>query len=305
MFEVKIRGWNEEERICARVSSLMNLAPTFSSLFAIRSRARMETRVESRLLRLESLSLSLHLSLQICARRKEEQLYTREKLWFWSMVESSLFGERNSTDNTLFRVVTTTHRWDEIERETRFHGNFNDFVMRIDWTWAKNKRDNYPRGKRGWITDICISTFRYPTPERTYLILSQLDTRQFASLDLRRTRDLVSLLSPVNYTSIEHRQRNRAAMHTPRRIWSRATLVRITYQFWISRNHCPVPLIQHWIICVCPKIGTSVVISLVFFIRSSNRFFDTRLIWFDRRPLFESNILFFCKRTKWWGEMTN
>lgn len=177
--------------------------------------------------------------------------------------------------------------------------------MRIDWTWAKNKRDNYPRGKRGWITDICISTFRYPAPERTYLILSQLDTRQFASLDLRRTRDLVSLLSPVNYTSIEHRQRNRAAMHTPRRIWSRATLVRITYQFWISRNHCPVPLIQHWIICVCPKIGTSVVISLLFFIRSSNRFFDTRLIWFDRRPLFELNILFFCKRTKWWGEMTN
>lgn len=61
----------------------------------------------------------------------------------------SLWTEREIRRIILYFVVTTTHRWDEIERETRFHGNFNDFVMRIDWTWAKNKRDNYPRGKRG------------------------------------------------------------------------------------------------------------------------------------------------------------
>lgn len=172
-------------------------------------------------------------------------------------------------------------------------------MIRIDWTWAKNKRDNYPRrwiihGETG--VNHGYLHIHVSIPERTYLILSQLDTRQFASLDLRRTRDLVSLLSPVNYTSIEHRERNRAAMHTPRRIWSRATLVRITYQFWISRSHCPVPSIQHWIIRVCPKIGISVVISLFFFLFHPQIDFSIRG-WSDsetsiRSPSFIQAILF-------------
>lgn len=146
MSGVKIRGkktkaWKRWERISRpSVSSLVN--PTrelrqLSPRVAVRRRGNSD---ESRLLRLNAESLSLSL---VYYKFALEDAYTREG--------NCNFIDRRitaSSDDTLFRRGIT-FRWNEIETEIWFHGDFNDFVMWIDWTSAKNKRDNY---QRRWIT---------------------------------------------------------------------------------------------------------------------------------------------------------
>lgn len=108
---------------------------------------------------------------------------------------------------------------------------------------------------------ICISTFRCPASERTYLILSRLDTRQFASLDLRQPA--ISYRSSLLLITRRSNTRRETEPHTPRRIWSRA--LSCPDHLSILNTHCvPVPLIQDWIICICAKIKISVVDFFLF-----------------------------------------
>lgn len=114
------------------------------------------------------------------------------------------------------------------------------------------------------------------------------------------TRDFVSFLSPVNYTSIEHQERNRAATHTPRRIWSRA--LSCPDHLSILNTHCvPVPLIQDWIICICAKIKISVV---DFFLFQSSKINSSTIrsietsIWLPFVISMQTTLYFVFKRIK-------
>lgn len=143
---------------------------------------------------------------------------------------------------------------------------------------------------------ICISTFRCPASERTYLILSRLDTRQFASLDLRQPA--------ISYRSslllITRRSNTRRETEPPRTRLDEyeveLSLVRITYQFWI-----PVSLIQDWIICICAKIKISVV---DFFLFQSSKINSSTIrsietsIWLPFVISMQTTLYFVFKRIK-------
>lgn len=90
---------------------------------------------ESRLLRLNvRISLSLSRLLQICGR---ECIYKRENCNFIDCQISC------SDKLDEYFISSSNNIW--MERKYNSNGDFNDFVTSIDWTWAKNKRDNYPR----------------------------------------------------------------------------------------------------------------------------------------------------------------